>query len=93
MFQYPNAGSSVSCRLNLSGYPLRSSQITTADHKKAHNPRTKKKLAFEVAKRIKRYVEELKVCRARAKALGAPSTNASWQPEIYYELEVASDLH
>ena len=39
------------------------SKITTADHTKAHNPRTRKKIAFEVAKRIKNYVEKSKVRR------------------------------
>ncbi|KAF9644559.1 hypothetical protein BDM02DRAFT_929930 [Thelephora ganbajun] len=65
MFQYADAGSSVSCRLNFLGYPPRSSQITTADHKKTRNPRTRKKLALEVARRIRRYVKEFKLHGSR----------------------------
>ena len=36
-------------------------KITTTDRKKDCNPRTRKRLAFEVAKRIKQYVEDLEV--------------------------------
>ena len=37
--------------------------MTTADHKKAHDPKTTKKLAFEVAKCIEYYVKESKAQR------------------------------
>lgn len=94
MFQYSGAGSSISCRIHFPGYPPQSSQITTADHRKDHNPKTRKKLAFEVAKRIKRYVEELKV-GVRPEGIVLTQlvhvSKASWQPEIWYEQELTND--
>jgi hypothetical protein len=93
MFQYADAGSSISCRIIFPGHSAGSFQITTADHKKAHNPRTREKLAFEVAKRIKHYVGAAKVgMRYENMVLTklVHVSKASWQPEIWYDQEPAS---
>ncbi|KAF9785335.1 hypothetical protein BJ322DRAFT_825442 [Thelephora terrestris] len=92
MFQYPGAGSSVSCRIHFPQYSSRLYQITTTDHKKDRNPRTRKRLAFEVAKRVKCYVEEFKVgMRWEDMVLIklVHVSRASWIPEIWYEQQPA----
>jgi len=90
MFQYPGAGSSVSCRRHFPGCTAQSSQITTADHKKAHNPRTRQKVAFQVARFIRRDVEKLEIDIPYEDMILTKLVHvfkASWRPEIWYEKE------
>ncbi|KAF9778395.1 hypothetical protein BJ322DRAFT_496195 [Thelephora terrestris] len=103
MFTDGKVGSSISCRINFEG-PYKASgeakQITTSNYKREKGRITKKRLADYTAKRIKAYLEELRVA-------GTPYpicfedmiltrlihvSKGSFQPEIRYQITPSSSI-
>lgn len=60
MFQNENVGTAISCRFQFPGYPKNgTTQISTLGWKKERIPITRSKLAYEVAKKLKRYLDSM----------------------------------
>lgn len=94
VFTCGNVGVAVSCRIIFEGYPScgRARQITTTRYGGPRERITRKKLAHEVAKCIKAYLEVLKDSGTpypiRFEDMFLTNfvnvSRASWQPEIWY---------
>jgi len=94
VLNYEGVGSSISCRLNFPGKKIGSLKILTTNHKNIREPITKKKLASEVAKLVKRRIEMIRAepgCHDIAFENVVLTrlihvSRASWQPELWYEI-------
>jgi len=97
VLDYMGVGTSISCRLNLfSGRVVGTSKILTRDMSENRQPITKKKLTFEVARFVQRYVDDIKDEPGYADVTFENLvlmrlihvSKASWQPVLYYEAPV-----
>lgn len=93
VFDYQGIGGSILCRLNFSGQEIGRLRVSTTNHRTIRESITKKKLALEVAKFVKRYIETIKAQPDHNDVTFENAvltrlchvSKASWQPELWYE--------